>query len=344
MGPPGGSSFGSVFIALQAAAYFQWLNAAMDAAPQSRPPLLINMDETAILRHVSGLRGTVVKATSKMQVAIDRASLSARRSSISLLACISSDAGIQADLPQVLLGNEHTFTLQVLRSVGSRVGNAILWRQKSAWNNHSTMRKWLTLLTNSLGSLVTTRYVIVLVDVHPSHIDGSIFLHARRCGVRLVYIPAKLTSYLQPCDTHVFALLKQAVRKGWLEEKAKSEKGMICTVSWLKLVCHAVEKILAQRTWRQAFVADGILEGQQGMSHELSEVLGFETCIKVGRVLPSAEEASCIFPSRMKLDILAYLAWETKGERKKRILEEASGPASASAPKKHKGRVIKTLD
>ena len=45
----------------------------------------------------------------------------------------------------------------------------------------------------------------------------------------------------------------------------------------------------------------------------------------------------------MKLDILGYLAWETKGERKKRILEEASGPASASAPK-HKGRVIKTLD
>ena len=105
----------------------------MDAAPPSRPPLFINMDETAIVRHVSGLRGTVVKATSKMQVAIDRASLSARRSSISLLACISSDVGIQADLPQVLIGNEHTFTLRVLRSVGSRVGNAILWRQKSAW-------------------------------------------------------------------------------------------------------------------------------------------------------------------------------------------------------------------
>ena len=33
-------------------AYFQWLNAAMDAAPPSRPPLFINMDETAILRRV----------------------------------------------------------------------------------------------------------------------------------------------------------------------------------------------------------------------------------------------------------------------------------------------------
>ena len=54
-------------------------------------------------------------------------------------------------------------------------------------------------------------------------------------------------------------------------------------------------------------------------------------------------KASCIFPSRMKLEIFGYLAWETKGERKKQTLEEASGPASASAPK-HKRRVIKTLD
>ena len=49
------------------------------------------------------------------------------------------------------------------------------------------------------------RYVIVLVNVPPS---GSIFLHARQCGVRLVYIPAKLISYVQP--TRVFALSKHA--------------------------------------------------------------------------------------------------------------------------------------
>ena len=51
LGPPGGPSSGSVFVA-------HLLNAALDAVPQSRPPLLMNRDETAILRHVSGLRGT----------------------------------------------------------------------------------------------------------------------------------------------------------------------------------------------------------------------------------------------------------------------------------------------
>ena len=69
------------------------------------------------------------------------------------------------------------------------------------------------------------------------------------------------------------------------------------------------------------------------MAHDLAEVLCFQSCIQVERVLPSAEEASCIFPFRMKLEIFGSLAWKTKGERKKQTLEEASGPASASAPK-----------
>ena len=181
--------------------------------------------------------------------------------------------------------------------------------------------------------------MIVLVNVPPSHSDGSIFLHARQCGVRLVYIPAKLISYVQP--TRVFALSKHAERLAG--GKSKIGTGSDLHGALHKLVCHAAEKILGQRMWRHAFVSNGIFEGQQGMAHDLAEVLCFQSCIKVGRALPSAEEASCIFPSRMKLEIFGYLAWETKGERKKQTLEEASGPASASAPK-HKRRVIKTLD
>ena len=57
------------------------------------------------------------------------------------------------------------------------------------------------------------------------------------------------------------------------------------------------------------------------MAHDLAEVLCFQSCIKVGRVPPSAEGASCIFPSRMKLEFFGCLAWETKGERKKQTLE-----------------------
>ena len=45
-----------------------------------RPPLIINMDETALVCHVTDLRGTVVKVSASKQVAIERASLADRRS------------------------------------------------------------------------------------------------------------------------------------------------------------------------------------------------------------------------------------------------------------------------
>ncbi|CAE7757729.1 unnamed protein product, partial [Symbiodinium sp. KB8] len=45
----------------QATAYFQWLNFAIGEAPPGREPLILNMDETSICRHVGGLRGTIVQ-------------------------------------------------------------------------------------------------------------------------------------------------------------------------------------------------------------------------------------------------------------------------------------------
>ena len=318
---------------------------AMDDAPLCRPPLVVNMDETAIVRHVSGLRGTVVKATSKTQVGIDRASLSDRRSCMSLLASITNDASIQAQLPQVLLGNHHTLTLQVLRSVGERIGSVSLWRQKSAWNSHCTMRRWLALLVKALGPVVKSRYVIVLLDVHPSHIHPSIFLQARRCGVRLVYLPGKLTSFLQPCDTHVFATFKHALRKVWLDEKSKAANGAISTEAWLQTVCDAIEKVIVGTSWRKAFLADGILHKQQDMSQDLVKALGFDSCVELPHVLPAEKEASCIFPARMNLDILGYLTWQTKAERKKKEVEAiALASESPTTAPTYKGRVIQTLN
>ena len=112
-----------------------------------------------------GLCGTVVKAASKMPVATGK--------------CLEMNTPVHCKCFGQLAAGWAEVCLEQL----------------------STMRKRLTHLTKSLGSLVTKRYVIVLVDVRPFHIDGSIFPHARGCGVRLVYIPAKLTSYFQSCDT-----------------------------------------------------------------------------------------------------------------------------------------------
>ena len=47
-------------ISCQTVAYLQWINAVSAGAPANRPPLSINMDEIALVRHTSGLVGTVL--------------------------------------------------------------------------------------------------------------------------------------------------------------------------------------------------------------------------------------------------------------------------------------------
>ena len=169
----------------QAMAYFQWVNAASAAAPANRPPLLINMDETALVRHPSGLAGTVLKVPAGKPILGDPSSLGERRSHITYLASITHDAEVQLRLPQVLIGNERQFSAAMMRSLPTLPANVHVWRCKSAWNSHALMRRFLSLLASSLGSALKDRYVILLLDVAPCHIHPTILSHAKRCGLRL---------------------------------------------------------------------------------------------------------------------------------------------------------------
>ena len=127
------------------------MNAAVADAPSGRQPLLINMDETSLAYHFCGLRGTVLKLQiDSREQPSDAASLSEIRGHVSYLASVASDPEVQALLPQVLLGNEHRFTKTLLRSVEKICPPQVhLWRQKSAWNSHATMRRYICLLAIS---------------------------------------------------------------------------------------------------------------------------------------------------------------------------------------------------
>ena len=237
-GPPDGPVFGTAFFRFvgrlwEASAFFRWVNAAIADAPAGRPPLLINMDETALGYHFGGLRGTILRQRADSSAApLDRASLSDVRGHVSYLASICDDVTVQDLLPQVLLGNEHRFTKQVLHSMeGKCPSNVKLWRQKSAWNSHATMRRYVCLLAKNLGVLLQQRYVILLVDTASVHIHMSIYKLARQRGLRLVYVPAKMTRWLQPCDTHLFAAFKRTLTDNWRRKKSEIINGWF-VVAW----------------------------------------------------------------------------------------------------------------
>ena len=134
---------------------YPWLNFALAQAPPHRPPLCLNMDETALIRHPTGLRGYVAKVSGPNCIAADKSSLTDRRCYMTYLACVAEDPSIQPKLPQVLLGNEHQLTLETMRSIADDLPRSIMvWRQKTSWNSKATMRRWLTVLATALGDVV----------------------------------------------------------------------------------------------------------------------------------------------------------------------------------------------
>lgn len=173
------------------------------------------MDETALVRHTSGLVGTVLtrKRGSAKGTLGEASSLHQRRSHITYLASITHDSDVQLRLPQVLIGNEHQFPAAMMEALTtvSLPDTMHVWRCKSAWNSHALMRRYLSLLTSSLGSIVRDRYVILVLDVARCHIHPTILAHAKRCGLQLCYIPALMTAELQPCDTHKSRLAKAKI-------------------------------------------------------------------------------------------------------------------------------------
>ena len=153
LSPSDGARFGPQFDQTKAMTMYPWLNFAL--APPHRPPLCLNMDETALIRHPTGLRGYGAKVSGPNCIAADKSSLADRRCYMTYLACVADDPSIQPKLPQVLLGNEHQLTLETMRSIADDLPRSIMvWRQKTSWNSKATMRRWLTILATALGDVV----------------------------------------------------------------------------------------------------------------------------------------------------------------------------------------------
>ena len=308
------------------------------------PPLLINMDETALGYHFGGLRGTILRQRADSSAApVDRASLSDVRGHVSYLASICDDVTVQDLLPQVLLGNEHRFTKQVLHSMeGKCPSNVQLWRQKSAWNSHATMRRYVCLLAKNL---LQQWYVILLVDTASVHIHMSIYKLARQCGLRLVYVPAKMTRWLQPCDTHLFAAFKRTLTDNWRRKKSEIINGCVDTETWLHVILSTIRETV-QADWAHAFQSIGLSDQQAQLSPHLFQTLGWEApcCLPLTQI--TLEEARSIFPARTRLDFMSYIQWVPAAKRAGSTCAQpkAAHPKRRKLPPTFRGRVVQTLD
>lgn len=222
---------------------------------------------------------------------------------VSFLAFFTHDTSIQAKLPQILIGNSntHRFTKKLLNKVSSYVPkNFYLFREQSSWNNHNLMRKTLTLLVQHLRDYQGSHEFILVLDVARCHVHSSIFSLASRLGVRIVFVPGKLTWLLQPADTHVFARFKLCLRQLWHSLLAASSAGTVSSEVWLVEVMRAARKLFNGVKWAPAFKAAGMLD-QTYVSIRILRQVGWEALPALPQEALTVEQLKFVFPKRTRI-------------------------------------------
>lgn len=317
----------------QVKAFLQWAKAAR-LETGGKIPLFINMDETSVAFHFGRQRGFVVrkrslppgKAHKKEHVTIGDAKMN-----MSFLAFMTHDADIQQKLPQIFISNKHQIPAKSLGHITPHLpANVYLWREDSAWNCHATMRKTMCCLAKHLEDYAATHQIILVLDVARSHYHSSIFTLATRKGIRLLYVPAKLTWLLQPADTHAFSRLKQRLRKAWLSLCVDSSTGQVDRAQWLRQIFSVAHKLFTEVQWTSAFESNGLLD-EHTVSQRILKQLGWATPMTVSSDVLTQAQLGVIFPRRTKVSCDAIFRWALPKAMAK--AKAKPGPKAKAVPK-----------
>ena len=322
----------------EVAAYLQWAKLARSWRPEgvawvAKKVLFINMDETSMkLNHGRG-KGLLVSKRSLPPGKVrgkEVMSQSDGKACVSFLAFLTHDSSIQPLLPQIVLGNEKLLTLALVASLlPLKPSSFHVWRQKSGWNSHATMVKVLTLLRKCLKPVLWTHDVVLVLDVHRSHFDTSISSLASRYGIKLLYVPGKLTGWLQPADIACFWKLKSWLKRRWLELRSESPDGTVSHKDWLAAFFEVARQVLCGTRWQPAFKAVGLLD-ERCLSVRVLKQVGWETTPPIPSEPLSVDQLKAIFPKRAVVSRPSLFSWclpkaKAKGKAKAKAKAMAGG-------------------
>ena len=227
-----------------------------------------------------------------------RASLAARRSTITHMAAICNKPSFQSLLPQLVLVGESQVTeakLAALRANSPACGH--VWRVQSGWMTAAIMVKYVRLLGQALKDFRTSHRFILFMDALRAHLNKAVLRAASIANLWICVIPGKLTWALQPCDTHLFACYKRQ-----LGEEVQRRSGMTTSgeVNWeivMESMWQVVTTLMNAKDWRRSFSSVGIADEQRNVSERTMRKLQIEpTAMEVRRGLPTLSDLTLIFP------------------------------------------------
>ena len=178
--------------------------------------LRINLDETSVCLFQGTGKGTVFFSRKRGPPGtepVQLASTKKRRACLTHVAVVCDNPTLQPLLPQYVIGNLQTFLLREWRALlASCPDNVVLVRQKSAWVNIEVFVEIVNRLGVVLRPYLGSVQPVLLMDTCPVHLASRVVKACFASQLWPVFVPARLTWLLQPCDTHVFLQYKAKLK------------------------------------------------------------------------------------------------------------------------------------
>lgn len=301
----------------EAAAVWRWSNFLHQHSPPGRRIVRINMDETSIRLHQAVKNGHLTSSARAVKRSArsltSSATTSQTRGMFTLVAFVCDDATIQQILPQVLLVNtKHLNAAEPAAALRTHLdANTVLWTCTKAWVTSALMCKIVALLHERLRPYQHECHFILSSDGYRAHLTRPVWRAFNRARIMYFLIPAKMTWALQPCDTHVFAPLKDCLRHECQMLTLSSPDGRLTMTLLIRALAQSIAKILRGVSWRGAFWDLGLTGVQATLSDRCLEKLGMRNRPRIGGGLPSLEQLQSVFPARAVLPIDDIFGWFT---------------------------------
>jgi hypothetical protein len=248
------------------------------------------------------------------------------RGAVTYVAVICNMMLLQPFLPHFLIGNKARFTNAIMAEIAAiQPRNIHVWREASAWNNHLVMMRILDALAKALAPWKQVFNPVLILDVAPCHIHKDVMQKASRLGIRLVFIPAKLTPLLQPLDTHCFGAFKQWLRVNYQKLRNRSPQQVASIVDWAQLLMQAPSLFFSTRKWQPAFKSTGADGSTQPLTTKLRHYMGTEKR-PVSEAVPTDADLACVWPKRRRMEYAHHFLFPPPKK-----LVQASSAAARSA-------------
>ena len=288
---------------------WQWYHFLQGQVPHGRPVLRLNLDETSIKFWYEPRQGLCRPKGQAPRIGLGRkASRAQLRKAFSHIAIICDDPCLQPHLPQVLLVNQRTVSAELHRRWNSLPGcNAKLWRGKSAWINKQTFAQVIRELGKVVRKRAGSHQAILLLDAHKCHFSTSTLSACREYNIWPVLIPARMTSLLQPLDTHVFSRFKMFLRTRLHQTMLTGANEDLTSEQVIDALLHAIKGVLQRHSWAQAFNWNGFGPRLEVRAHLLEE-LAWQTPPVLQAELPAYTQFTECFPRGCEIPFMKLLS------------------------------------